>query len=217
MFLRAFRICSPEFIDDEFQKIKEIFLNLSYPDYFIEQGYIKARKIFYNITVKEPFDTKNILILPYHQTLENLTSIFKDLNIKLVFKFETIKDIIIKNSPKNCLGCVYEVKCQNCSLTYIGQTGKDISERIKQHKNNVRYGRSNSAFYQHVSSFDHLIDWQSSSEIKKIPDRMEREIIESIYINLRNTFNLCEGIYNLNPFIRKQIKLQYKIDLDENE
>lgn len=46
MFLRALRICSPEFMDDEINKIYEISVKLKYPKSFVDSSLRKAKKTF---------------------------------------------------------------------------------------------------------------------------------------------------------------------------
>ena len=37
---------------------------------------------------------------------------------------------------------VYQIPCANCNLCYIGQTGRDLSLRIKEHNYNIRSNHS---------------------------------------------------------------------------
>ncbi|XP_069941993.1 uncharacterized protein [Cherax quadricarinatus] len=48
MFLRALRICSPEFIDEEISKIYKIGNDLKYPRNVIDKSFKVARNTFYN-------------------------------------------------------------------------------------------------------------------------------------------------------------------------
>ena len=72
MFLRVLRICSPEYIDDEFENIFRISEKLKYPRYFIDCSMRKAQKTFYSIMTKEPFNHQNLLVLPYSNLLKNV-------------------------------------------------------------------------------------------------------------------------------------------------
>ena len=156
---------------------------------------------------------KNILCLPYHKELEPLTRLFKLLNINVVFKYDNIiKKMLIRNSPKpdNDPG-VYFIPCKGCDNLYLGQTGKSIFERRKQHRYNVRMGMTSSALFVHKQNFDHLIDWESAKVIFKSSDVTERLIVESILINKCTTMNLSEGCYKLDNILTSFLILNNKI------
>ena len=155
MFLRALRICSPEYLDEEFNNIKEVAKKLCYPEPFIDYCLEKAKRRYYNSNNNDKqFCTKNMLILPYHEELTDIVRLLKPLNINVMFKYEnTIKKKLIKNSPhvdESRRGCVYSIGCKNCNQLYIGQTGKFLEARVKQHKYAVRTGNESSAIFKHV-------------------------------------------------------------------
>ena len=163
MFLRALRICSPEFIDEEFDNIFRISERLKYPRYFIESSLQKARKTFYSVTTREPFNHNNLLVLPYNENMKNVPRFCQKFDINVVFKFSnTLRNMLIKNSPSLCNGCVYEIPCKDCNCKYIGQTGKGLATRIKQHKYSIRSGQMSNALFLHRNNDNHVIDWDSS-------------------------------------------------------
>ena len=47
MFLRAFHICSPRFLEGELEFIKNSFKRIAYPPYFLEDALTKARKSYF--------------------------------------------------------------------------------------------------------------------------------------------------------------------------
>ena len=51
---------------------------------------------------------------------------------------------------------VYQIPCANCNLYYIGQTGRDLSLRIKEHNYNIISNHS-SALTEH-SNEGHCIN-----------------------------------------------------------
>ena len=116
MFLRALRVCDPEHIDDEINHINQIAKKLCYPNEYINNCWMQARKTFYQIGDQQPFNLRNILSLPYHHELKPITRILKSLNINVVFKYESvIKNVLIRNSPVmvNNPG-VYYIPCNEC-------------------------------------------------------------------------------------------------------
>ena len=212
MFLRALRICSPEFMENEIQKIYEIAVNLKYPNYLIDSALRAARKIFYSNDDKIPFSTKNILSLPFHINFNGIPRILKMFGVNVVFRYCNIKSFIIKNSPGDELGCIYKVPCNVCNKQYIGQTGKDLSVRLKQHKYSVRTAQESNALFIHLSVFNHTIDWDGARELVRCSDIVKRNLIESCFIKFYNdtVLNISPGLFKLDSFIINEIVRYFK-------
>ena len=207
MFLRALSICSPEYIDEEFDKIFSIAEKLRYPRYFIECSLRKAQRTFYSELAREPFDNHNLIVLPYSDTLKDVPKFCKNFNINVVFRFSnTLKNILVKNSPKVSDGCIYEVPCKDCNCKYLGQSSKGLATRIKQHKYYVRTGQTSSGLFMHMNNFNHAIDWNNAEVALYCNSFMRRNIIESAMIKYKeNLVNLSPGMYKLDAFIVKEI------------
>ena len=213
MFLRAYRICSPEYLDDEINKIYEISTNLKYPKLFIDKCLRTARKTFYSTTDKQPYNNKNMLVLPYNENFKHLPHILKPLDVNVAFRNKnTIKHKIIKNCPQTKLGGIYQIPCKICKKPYIGQTSKSLDVRIKQHKYSIRSAQESSALFVHVRDFGHPIDWENSTTLIHNSALIERNIIESSFIKKSwcENLNLSQGIYRLDPIINKEITDRYK-------
>ena len=208
MFLRALRVCSPEFLQEEFVNIFNISEKLKYPRHFIERALTKAQKTFYSNSVREPFNNQNLLVLPYNKCLENVPKFCKNFNIKVIFRYSnTLKSLLIRNSPRVSHGCIYRVPCMNCNCFYIGQSGKGLETRIKQHKYSVRMGQMSNALFLHVNDFNHRVDWDGSEVILYCDNIVKRNVIESALIKSYNgdLLNISQGIYKLDSFVVKRI------------
>ena len=113
MFLRALRVCSPQFLQDEFDNIYEIGRKLRYPAYFISCAFEKAQKTFYSTRTRESFNYNNLLVLPYCDAFRNVHRFFNIFNISVIFSFpNTVKNILIRNAPKRLEGCIYKIPCK---------------------------------------------------------------------------------------------------------
>lgn len=208
MFLRALRICSPEFLDDEINNIYDISSSLKYPKIFIDKALTAARKTFYNHNDRMPFSKKNVLVLPYDERFIGLPDILKLMNVNVVFNNKsTVKNLLIKNSPDDSKGCVYRIPCNNCNKVYFGQTGKSLEQRIKQHKYSVRTGQESNAVFVHMSENNHCIDWDHAHKIVSCKDFTERNIIESCLIKYKPdyNFNISSGLYKLDNLIVERV------------
>ena len=87
MFLRALRICSPDFIDQEIKFIYSIARDYQYPEHLIDDAYHRNIKSHHNRNVsRDPI--QNILTLPFHRPFLLLVNIFKHhFNITIVFHY----------------------------------------------------------------------------------------------------------------------------------
>ncbi len=99
--------------------------------------YLKQEKPII-MSLKTIFLAKNLLVLPYHDNFANIPQVLKTFRVNVCFKNNcTVNDKLIKNSPQCNEGCTYTVPCKNCNWLYIGQTGKTLEQRKKQHKCSV--------------------------------------------------------------------------------
>ena len=212
MFLRAFRVCSLEFLDHELIEIYDIAKKLKYPRHLIDLAQEMARKSHHNKTMINLFCNKNILAIPFHEKLVRLPSILSTFNIQVVFKNNnTINKLLIRNSPRNSEGCVYSIPCVDCNFTYIGQTGKELERRISQHKYSIRTGQLSSGLFAHIRDHNHIIDWNNARKITINNSIIERNIIESSCIkhSFNCNMNLSMGLYTLDKFIIMKIVQGY--------
>ena len=214
MFLRAYRICSPEYIDEEIDKIYDISTNLKYPKAFTDKCLRAARKTFYSPIEKQPYNNKNMLVLPYHENFKHLPHILKPLDVNVAFRNKnTIKNTIIRNCPKNKIGGIYQIPCKVCKKPYLGQTSKSLDVRIKQHKYSVRTAQESNALFIHVRDFGHPIDWDNATTLIYNNRLIERNVIESSFIKKSWDYNLnlSFGMFKLDPILNKEITERFKV------
>ena len=213
-FLRALRICSPEFLDRELDKICNIGKNLKYPGTFLNKALTNAKKTFYSVDLREPLRFQNMLALPFHRNFYELPKVLKNFNITLVFKnSNTLSSLLIKNAPLKSTGCLYAIPCKDCDKIYLGQTGKELSVRLNQHKYSVRTAQPSSAIFFHMSTLNHPIDWSNTSKVLSCNDIVCRNIIESALIKTHSDklLNLSPGMYKLDNYIIDKIVKTFKI------
>ena len=209
MYLRALRIVSPEYMDEELEKIKSIAKNLCYPMHFIEKCLKKAKKTFYGNNDLEKSPPNNILCLPYARSFENVIPLLRSFDVKVVFKFDnTIKNMLIKNSPHNNHNVIYTIPCKDCNSMYIGQTGKDVTTRINQHKYSVRTGQTSNSLFVHLQDKEHRINWSDNQIVCKSNTFLNRNIIESALIQLswNENLNISKGLYSFDPLTLQILK-----------
>ena len=85
---------------------------------------------------------------------------------------------------------IYHIKCNDCHHNYIGETGRQLDTRIKEHVT-----RSSSAIYEHIKNTGHTITPKNTKIIDRESNFTKRKIKESIAIHLhRPTLNRDGGL-----------------------
>ena len=54
-----------------------------------------------------------------------------------------------KDKPEDRQGAAYKIKCCDCQATYIGETGKNLSTRLTEHKCATRNGDIDNHIAEH--------------------------------------------------------------------
>ena len=81
----------------------------------------------------------------YHSPLiRRITNLFKQTNVKIGFRAtNTIQQQLNSKKQKHNDPCgIYKLKCNTCNKVYVGQSGRAIGIRFKEH---IRYIRSNNS------------------------------------------------------------------------
>ena len=93
-------------------------------------------------------------------------------------------------------GIVYNIPCEGCDRSYIGETARPIKERITEHKRDVRLRRTdNSAVAEHAWDNQHQPDWDGVQCLSQERHWYTRRVKEAINIRLNpNNFNRDNGI-----------------------
>jgi predicted GIY-YIG superfamily endonuclease len=73
---------------------------------------------------------------------------------------------------------IYRISCE-CGKVYVGQTGRTIEARLKEHRRHVRLNQpERSAVAEHSLTTYHLIDFDGASKLTRYMDRLVRKAIE---------------------------------------
>lgn len=184
IFLRAYRISDPEFLDEELQFITQTFENLGYTKSFIQNSHLKARKTFYTPILKIPADQSKVVVLPSNCKNVNINNLFSA-DTKIAFRSSsTTKQFLrhfLTKSFESDAG-IYAIPCSTCPKRYIGESD-DIKRRLYAHSYDLKCSKEESPLFKHMSTFDHIINTKNAVTIGKVRDVQERKLIESVLIN----------------------------------
>ena len=102
---------------------------------------------------------------------------------------------------------VYKIDCMNCDKFYIGETGRSLKTRIKEHQNDIKYSKPASGIVEHTHNMGHQFDFKKTNLIFPNSNKSKRHIIESsaIISNKQNCVNLNNGFVDIDNFISKHV------------
>ena len=138
------------------------------------------------------------IALPYINGLsENIQRLFRSHNISSYHKpFNTLRNNLVKpkdNIPKEqqC-GVVYHITCKDCNNTYVGETGRNVGTRFKEHTS--RKG-TNSAIKEHLEAQGHTCTLDEVKVLEREDDWFKRKVKEAILIHRHQpTLNRDRGL-----------------------
>ena len=150
---------------------------------------------------KEKKNRYRRITIPYVSGLsEEIRREMKRLEIPISFKaYKTIRQHL--GHPKDPFskeeqsGVIYRIKCKECDGEYIGETGRQLKVRMKEHQADVRYGRTQrSALAEHSVATGHEIDWEDVEIIETEENWQRRKAKESWNIKMKKPkLNRDEG------------------------
>ena len=88
---------------------------------------------------------------------------------------------------------IYEVPCTGCYKTYVGETGRGVKTRVREHKSDVKFHRTSNAIVVHIDECQHLPKWEETRLLEKNMTKRKRKILEAAHIITRNTYNSRGG------------------------
>ena len=215
---RVIHLSHPNFHSKNFSLIIEILLNNNYPLDFIFktiQDRIKSlickSNIHNNIHNKQKQKKKNetgssYFTVPYVNNLsEKFRDITRDLDVVISFFSLNKLDNLIKTHKDKLpyvshSNVVYKINCNNCNASYVGQTGRQLNTRIKEHKNHInRNSTVKSVITEHKINFQHDFDWDNIEILDHEPFYHKRLVSEMLHIKRqKNSINLqtdTEGLH----------------------
>ena len=185
---RVENVCSdPDILAKEMEHLNRVLCYNIYPQWIInQQGKLdKQDRIIHPETgmeIKKCF----YIPVPYFPGLsESYKKILKNMPVQVCFKgVNTLKSMLmhpkdkISNDQKKDLVYHWECKADGCNSSYIGETSRALSERVKEHSKSTT-----SAILKHCKDFHHplpsILDFNI---IDKDPSQITREAKEAIHI-----------------------------------
>ena len=136
-FLRALKICSTDaMLNKELLKIKSTMLQNGYMEREVDSIYSMALQKFNGSTPTHKEQKRRIAITFTNKSdAKKMVEITNNTKFQLIFKPSTqIHNLLpkYKDIPKSN-GYIYGVSCRKCKGLYVGETGKKVELKMKQH------------------------------------------------------------------------------------
>jgi hypothetical protein len=185
LFRRAETHCST----DEAKRKEEnylfrIFQNNGYPRNFIRRSKKKRTSRQQEQQQQQP-QTNNRVVLPYVKNVSELTArLLQTHGITTAHKPNaTLRKLISKPKDRtdgnNKNNVIYQIDCENCNKYYIGQTGRKLSTRIKEHKAAIRRHDPLSLISIHEDQEGHKFNLETVRILARGNTRHAREFLEA--------------------------------------
>ena len=196
---RAQIVCdSDDSLTDEIKHLNTVFIKNNYNTDFIERN-----------TYNRPNDSSNnsyttTATIPYvrgtSETIARILRPYIRVYIRVAHKpIFTLRRLLThvkgKDKPEERPGAVYKIHCSDCQATYIGETGRNLTTRLTEHKRATKKGDLNNNIAEHHLKTNHAIDWDSATCLTYSTDYYQRITLESWFTNLEQTaLNRCQPL-----------------------
>ena len=187
--------CTEESLTDELNYIRKTMRLNGYPEKLITRT-IK-RTLLSNSKSKNSQNLETPkLFMPYEKGIaEQLKRVANRYGLEVIFtRSLSLKSKLPTNPFKSCSTCgvVYKVTC-SCYKRYIGETGRTIEKRIKEHQadvNNQKSIEKITGLSQHLRESRHTPIWKEVEIIAKENNIVKRKFKESVAITQERKDNL---------------------------
>ena len=164
--------------------------------------FIRTSSAKRNTLPKDQKEYQSFTVLPYIDGVsQQLKCRLEKHGIRTVFRSDsTLRKQLVR--PKDPVpehrrdGIVYNIPCQGCDKSYIGETARPVAERISEHKRDCRLRRTDSsAVAEHAWENHHQPNWEGIQCLAQERHWYTRRVKEAINIRLHpNNLNRDSGI-----------------------
>lgn len=163
------------------------FLLNGYPEDLLRDILYRDRPVVKTKECLRKTPLKTICIEYVPNLSDKIRRILGSFNIRTVFKSSTTLRALLSNIKpidvqQNSKEVVYALPCQ-CKELYVGETGRPLEIRIKEHRDKVKEHKiSSSLVAEHAWTNMHNFNWDSAVAIYKESNVRKRKFVEAAFI-----------------------------------
>ncbi|UYV66761.1 hypothetical protein LAZ67_4002786 [Cordylochernes scorpioides] len=141
----------------------------------------------------------SLCFLPYSPSSADIARSLKAYGIRTLYKnspnlLTSLRHPYTKShappDPLHSVGAVYSVSCEQCSATYVGETGRSVAIRMSEHSRNISNQDTRSLLYQHTLNTGHTFNTNHPTiHYRRIHNQHQRLVLESIESHRHNSIN----------------------------
>ena len=165
---RAHKVCAISKRQEELAHLTKVFRSNGYPRPLVRRTLARTPPATSEEEEEGGEDTgterPRILCLPYVRGLsERIEQGCRQLGVRVVFRsghklrqsLMRVKAAVNDDMKKGV------VPCGECEHVYIGETGQNLNERLKEHQYAVKKKNMNNEIAAHASQHQHTVDWDA--------------------------------------------------------
>ncbi|KAF0147214.1 MAG: hypothetical protein FD143_3091 [Ignavibacteria bacterium] len=217
LFNRALRLCSTNWTKNlEMQNIQSQLLNSGYPNAVLKRILTQEIRKLNKTNGKENLIKKKQLYFGINYNGENSEQYARLIN-RLLRKYgpcssqvqvyyrksasfaQELQRPFRKKRVKANSNCIYRIDCKNCEKCYIGETGRQLNIRIKEHKS-AKVGSASATVNTHAAELNHEIDFENVTPLRMETNMTKRKLLETLYMGKFNLFPGNQRSLELNLF-----------------
>ncbi|KAG4077397.1 hypothetical protein HA402_009798 [Bradysia odoriphaga] len=188
---RAIRFTNVKDRPESISRVKEILKGNGYPTNFVSDIIKQRVDRFYNGKNRNDNKTRRFIPTTYVAGLserlrKTLGKYDLTISCKSTNKIGDIYSRMKYTIPKaNKSKLIYNVKCNECDVTYVGMTKQKLKDRMAKHKSDVhlRKQKETTGLTIHAITENHTFDYDKVTILDQIPNFFQRRIAEKMYIH----------------------------------
>ena len=125
-------------------------------------------------TTKRERKPERFITIPYSKHADAISKQLEIIGIRIsTSSGQKIKELVKTKETKEDSekSVVYELPCTGCYKTYVGETGRGVKTRIREHKSDVKFHRTSNAIVVHIDECQHLPKWEETRLLENKHDQ----------------------------------------------
>ena len=200
-YLRALRICSPQYLNEVFEYSEHSLKSLKYPKFFILNA--RKKKSLKIHSSNKPKKTNPIIpithrpiLLPSNTHSITLYDKLTKLGIPIIQTIKNLTNITKWTINKTTsLAGIYSIPCKDCNKHNIGETQRNLEKRIHGYKWSIKINDDWNALSFQVLELKQTFNFSQAVLIKPIHCKKSQRLLESMDISKTNHVEQHPGFY----------------------